>query len=250
MVLQALAAAQARHTLFIPGQPVVVAVSGGADSVCLLYALHQHASCWQLALHVAHLDHALRPESSDDAAFVAAFAQQLQLPFYSMRLSPGSLDDDPRGLEAAARSARYAFLRHVALQIDTPVTIATAHHQDDQAETLLLHLVQGSGLNGLAAMAWVAHLPDEEQPPIRLVRPLLGVSRASIHDYLRSKGLQWREDASNQETTHLRNRLRHEVLPVLADINPNIHATLARTPIFWLRKLTMRPNVIVRPWMP
>jgi tRNA(Ile)-lysidine synthase len=121
----------------------------------------------------------------------------------------------------------------VAEQIASPaqhiVTVATAHHQDDQAETLLLHLLQGSGLSGLAGMGWVGELPDAQQPPIRLVRPFLALDRATIHDYLRSYGLTWREDSSNHDLAHLRNQVRHQVLPLLATINPNIHATLART---------------------
>jgi tRNA(Ile)-lysidine synthase len=229
LILAALVAAQARHELFISGQPVIVAVSGGADSICLLHALHQIALFWRVSLHVAHLDHALRPESAGDTAFVADIAQKLALPFYTARLTPGILDDDPQGLEAAARSARYTFLRQVAGHIGAPATIVTAHHQDDQAETLLLHLVQGSGLPGLAGMAWVGQLPNASQPPIRLVRPLLATRRAAIHEYLRSAGLSWREDRTNQDPAHLRNRLRHEVLPTLEAINPNIHATLART---------------------
>lgn len=228
-LLAALAAAQARHALFMPEQPLLVAVSGGADSICLLHLLHQLAPHWQLALHVAHLDHALRPESAGDAAFVAEFAQQLGLPLTMARLTPGIVDDDPRGPEAAARSARYAFLRQVAASLGAPVTIATAHHQDDQAETLLLHLIQGSGLHGLAGMAWVGNLPDNLDPALRLVRPLLAIDRSAIHSYLRAHGLAWREDASNNNLAHPRNRLRHEILPALAAINPNIHATLARS---------------------
>lgn len=228
-ILSALVAAQTRHKLFSPEDPLLVAVSGGADSVCLLHALHQFAPYWHLSLHVAHVDHALRPDSSEDAAFVAALAHNLQLPFYHTRLTPGILDDDPRGLEAAARSARYGFLRQVANELGASVTITTAHHQDDQAETLLLHLIQGSGLTGLAGMAWVGNLPDNQQPTIRLVRPFLGVRRTELHDYLSSYNLTWREDSSNADLTHVRNTLRHQVLPQLAALNPNIHATLART---------------------
>ena len=228
-ILSALVDAQARHQLFLPEQPLLIAVSGGADSVCLLHALHQLAPHWQLSLHVAHVDHALRPDSRDDAAFVAALAHDLQLPSYQTRLTPGIVDDDPRGQEAAARSARYGFLRQIANKLGAHVTVATAHHQDDQAETLLLHLIQGSGLTGLSGMAWVGELPDNQQPTVRLVRPLLGVSRAALHDYLHAYGLTWREDSSNDDLAHVRNTLRHQVLPQLAAINPNIHATLART---------------------
>ena len=228
-ILEALVAAQSQHALFDPAHPILVAVSGGADSVCLLHALHQLAPVWRLSLHVVHIDHALRPDSADDATFVAALAHKLQLPIYQTRLIPGTLDDDPQGLEAAARSARYGFLRQVAGQLGSHATVVTAHHQDDQAETLLLHLIHGSGLAGLSGMAWVGELPDNQLPAIRLVRPLLGVSRAELHAYLQSYGLTWREDSSNGELVHLRNTLRHQVLPQLAAINPNIHATLART---------------------
>lgn len=237
IILRGILSAQERHTLFLPGQTLVVAVSGGADSICLLHALLQLAPQWNLALHVAHLDHALRPESADDAVFVATFAQRFSLPFTTERLTPGIVDDDPAGQEGAARSARYAFLRRVATDLSDqisdqsglPVTVVTAHHQDDQAETLLMHLIQGSGLNGLAGMAWKGALPDSQQPSIRLVRPLLAVDRAAIHDYLHSYGLEWSEDQSNHDHAHLRNQLRHQIFPLLATINPNIHATLART---------------------
>lgn len=228
-VLAALQTAQTRYQLFLPDQAVVVAVSGGADSVCLLHALHQLAPLWRVTLHIAHLDHALRPESAEDAAFVAKLARQLNVPLHQARLAPDTLHDDPHGLEAAARTARYAFLRQVAMRLPENATVATAHHQDDQAETLLLHLIQGSGLHGLAGMAWVAQVPDNLQPRIRLVRPLLGVSRAEILAYLQGYALSWREDSSNLDPTYIRNQLRHRVLPELATINPNIHATLART---------------------
>jgi tRNA(Ile)-lysidine synthase len=235
-VMRALVAAQAQHALFEPEQQVIVAVSGGADSVCLLHALCQLAPIWRLSLHVAHLDHALRPDSASDARFVAALAQELALPLHSARLEAAILEDVTGGMEVAARSARYAFLRQVANELSKkgnpnshPATVATAHHQDDQAETLLLHLIQGSGLTGLAGMAWVGLLPDKTQPPIRLVRPLLGVSRDDIKAYLQSYALAWREDSTNLDTAHTRNKVRHEVLPLLATINPNIHATLARS---------------------
>jgi tRNA(Ile)-lysidine synthase len=228
-VLRALIAAQTRHQLVHPGDHLLIAVSGGADSVCLLHALHQLAPHWDISLHVAHLDHALRPESAADARFVAALAERLRLPFTTERLASDVLNDDPRGMEAAARSLRYAFLRRTANRIPTPVTLATAHHQDDQAETLLLHLVQGSGLDGLAGMAWVGTLPDAQEPSIPLVRPLLATSRADILAYLQSYGLTWCEDSTNLDTAHPRNRLRHQALPLLAEINPQIRATLART---------------------
>lgn len=228
-ILRALAAAQARQALFTPG-PVVVAVSGGADSVALLHALHTLAPVWGLSLHVAHLDHGLRTDSTADAEFVAQLAAAYALPFYLDRLAPDALARAPQGIEAAARRARYAFLRGVAWQVGSPAPVITAHHQDDQAETLLLHLIQGSGLDGLAGMRGVGRLPDDpDAPAVPLLRPLLEVDRAALRAYVAACGLAWREDSTNADPAFLRNRLRAEVMPALAALNPNVSATLARS---------------------
>ncbi len=240
-VLAALMDAQTRFQLFptatSAGTPVLVGVSGGGDSVCLLHALHQVADFWGLHLHVAHLDHSLRPDSAEDAAFVTGLADRLGLPCHSRRLSPQELTHRPEGPEAAARRLRYRFLGEVARAITPPgqsPVVAVAHHQDDQAETLLMNLLRGSGLAGLGAMAWVSPLPDDSptdppQPTVRLVRPLLGVRRAAIRAYLDAFGLPWREDASNRDLSFLRNRIRHQLLPELAAVNPRLVETLART---------------------
>ena len=250
LVRQQCQAAQARHHFFRgpttppadQPQPVVVAVSGGADSVALLHLLHSLASPWQIALHVAHVDHNLRPESAADAHFVAQLAAQWQLPFHLQRLAPTDLAKSGEGIEAAGRRARYRFLTEVALTITPPEqipVIALAHHADDQAETLLLHLVRGSGLRGLGGMRWVATRragdlwpdapPDRQQQRIQLVRPLLGVQRADLLRYLRTQDLTWREDRTNQDLHFARNRLRHTILPTLAALNPQVVQSLTRT---------------------
>jgi tRNA(Ile)-lysidine synthase len=241
-VLESLQSAQANYHLFPSPDhgptPVVVGVSGGADSVCLLHALATLAPAWGLALHVAHVDHALRPSSADDADFVAELSIGLGLPCHSTRLAPGSLRNHPDGLEAGARTARYAFLAQVALAAAPrggstlagaaqPAVVAVAHHRDDQAETVLLRLIQGSGLGGLAGMAWSSVVPGA--PEIRLVRPLLALPRTALHSYLMATGLPWREDASNRRTDRTRNAIRHDILPRLARLNPNIAAVLAAT---------------------
>ena len=237
-----LAAAQQRHALFpapAPAgnarpQPVVVAVSGGVDSVVLLHLLAHLAAAWKLELHVAHVDHALRPASAEDAAFVRDLAGAFGLPIHSVRLDGAALHADPAGVEAAARTARYRFLCATAINV-TPSSlvplVAVAHHADDQAETLLLRLVQGSGLAGLAAMRPVTLLEGTGlgDPAVRLVRPLLAAPRAAILDYAQRNRLAWREDESNTDDARARNLLRHEVLPHLARLNPDIRATLART---------------------
>ncbi len=245
-LVQQCQAVQAHHQLFpttsAQPQPVVVAVSGGADSVALLSVLRTLAPTWQLTLHVAHLDHNLRPESAADAHFVAALAAQWQLPFHHRQLPTGALTASDDGVEAAGRQARYRFLTEVALQVTPPAQkpiIALAHHADDQAETLLLHLVRGSGLSGLSGMRWRAvrwvgdlwpDAPaDQQQRRLHLVRPFLGVQRADLLRYLRTAALSWREDSTNQDQRFVRNRLRHSVLPALATINGNVAQTLART---------------------
>lgn len=253
-ILAALRRAQTRHRLFahlLPKesevdtphqtatarQTVIVAVSGGADSVCLLHALYTVRHTWRLDLHVAHLDHALRPQSADDAAFVQALAAQLNLAWHTQRLHEGALDGHPDGPEAAARQARYRFLAQVADHVtpahQTPC-LALAHHLDDQAETVLLNLARGSGLAGLGGMAWTRDLPATQflaecsHSTLRLLRPFLGLRRAQIVDALTRMGQSWREDASNRDPRYLRNRIRAGVLPALAALNPQIHVTLAR----------------------
>lgn len=235
-LVMAVRSAQTHHALFpapAAGVPtiVVVGVSGGLDSVCLLHALHTLAAPWRLALHIAHVDHALRPTSAEDAHFVAQMAVAYDLPLHTTRLAPDSLRSHPAGLEAAARQARHAFLRQTAINV-TPARqvplIALAHHADDQAETLLLNLLRGSGLDGLAGMRSSTAFTEQDRV-VRVVRPLLAVRRATILAYAQAHQLAWREDASNAEEHLLRNRLRHTILPLLTELNPNLVATLGQT---------------------
>lgn len=230
-------------------QPLVVGVSGGADSVGLLHALAGLTKSLNLCLHVAHVDHGLRPQASADAAFVRTLSRELGLPFHLRTLETGSLLDGTGGMEAAARNARYAFLCQVANNVtdvgQVPL-IATAHHADDQAETLLLHLIRGSGLRGLGGMRWKTEiLPaafdpfaeaddspvrhDGAERPVTLIRPLLNVQRITIRSYLNQHQLTWCTDASNEDVRYSRNYLRHEILPRLSELNPQTIAALCRT---------------------
>ncbi len=248
LLLELIRQGQKKVGFFSPGGPeldspspqvVIVGVSGGADSLCLLHLLARLSGEFGLALHVAHLDHGLRPDSKSDADFVADLAGIWGLPFHLKRLEPGHLVAQGGNLEAAARSARFAFLLDLAAaltqgQTDQEPIIALAHHADDQAETLLLHLLRGSGLGGLAAMRPVSRRPLPGAPGTsiqyaRIVRPLLDAHRAQIMRYLSVHGLTWREDATNQDPAFTRNRLRHQILPLLREINPNLTATLGRT---------------------
>jgi len=208
-----------RHTIFAAGDTIVVAVSGGADSLCLLYVLHDVSPTLGLRLHVAHLDHALRPGSADDGAFVAAQARVLGLPYTVERVDVAGLAHrDHLSIETAARAARYGFLRAVAARTGARI-IATGHTRDDQAETVLMSLARGSGLNGLAGMA-----PRRAD----IARPLLAISHTEAVAYCAARGLTPREDESNQSPLYRRNRMRHDVLPALDKIYPNAGANIAR----------------------
>lgn len=200
-----------------PGAGLLVAVSGGVDSVVLLHLLGRLAPGLGLRLTAAHLDHGLRgSESAADAAFVAEVCERLNVPLLSARRTvrrrPGE------SLQAAARRVRYRFLFAAARRAGAQA-VATAHHADDLAETVLLRLLAGAGSAGLAAMA---------RPRPGLLRPLLIHPKAELIAYAAARGLAFREDASNADPKYARNRLRAEVLPVLAAVQPNIVGALGR----------------------
>ena len=212
------------HQLFSPGARILVAVSGGPDSIVLLHALNQLKQPWRLTLHAAHVDHGLRPESPQDAAFVQALAEQWGVPATIERRDvAAACSEHGWSLEDGARRVRYACLAEVA-QRHSASHIAVAHTADDQAETVLMRLVRGTGLRGLGAMT-----PMRRLGKLWLVRPLLEVWREEIESYLRDHGLAAREDASNADQRFVRNRIRHELLPLLARYyNPNIKGALTQ----------------------
>jgi tRNA(Ile)-lysidine synthase len=167
-----------------------------------------------------HLDHGLRPDSAADALFCARLCERLGIPLRTATADVmGRARREDGGLEQSARRERYAFLRVVKVEVGADA-IAVAHNSDDQAETVLLRLLRGSGRTGLAAMR-----PRSAD----LVRPMLAVSRRQVMDHLRARGLPWREDPSNSDTRMLRNRVRHELIPYLeARFNPGVRGTLVR----------------------
>lgn len=230
--------------LFPPGATVLVAVSGGPDSVALLSALRAFASQRRLSLHLAHLDHMLRPEGVADAAWVQQLAADWQVPATvdarDVRRAAARLG---RGIEETARLLRYAFLAEVAGKVGAD-RLALAHHREDQAETLLLSLLRGAGLDGLRGMrplapfplgasqlAELGALPPKGGPawPPPLARPFLGLARQDLAVHLQALGLQARQDASNQDPAFRRNRLRLEILPQLQAFNPELIPALSRT---------------------
>jgi tRNA(Ile)-lysidine synthase len=213
-----LRATVARHRLLVSGDHVVVAVSGGPDSVALLHALAGLRADYGLALTVGHIHHGLRADADRDAAFVTSLAARLGLPVVVERVAVAGRPG--RSPETAARAARYAALDRIARRAGA-TRIAVAHTADDQAETVLMRLLQGAGPRGLAGI------------PVRrgrLVRPLLDVDRATVLDYLAGAGLDWVEDETNRDLKMLRNRIRHETLPLLAAHGwPRIGDALRRT---------------------
>lgn len=224
-------------TEHLAGRPIVVAVSGGPDSVCLLHLLRRLALQLALDLRVATLDHGLRgADGAADAEFVVSLAQDWGLPAQRGYADvPALMRQHGLGTEAAARLARYTFLAETARQTNSR-GIVTGHNADDQAETILLHLIRGSGLAGLRGMRPAApltpdHLLPGSPPPdgLTLLRPLLNIPRADIEAYCAEHRLPTRADATNTSPAYLRNRIRQEVLPLLTALNPSIRETLART---------------------
>ena len=214
-----------RH-LLAPREHVLVAVSGGPDSVALLHALHALQSRYALSLTVAHLHHGIRGKRADaDARFVGALARRLGLRCVQARCdAPRLARRDAVSLEMAARQARYAFLARAARRVGATV-VATAHTADDQAEPVLLKLARGAGPQGLSGIPYAT-----TSEGVKVVRPLLDCSKSDLIAFLRDGGWKWREDETNRDAEFLRNRVRNEILPLLeARLNPQIRRALVRT---------------------
>ena len=196
---------------------LLIGLSGGADSVALAYLLMQHRQ--ETELRAVHVNHGLRGVESDgDEAFVRGLCEQWGLP---LDVYHAQSPEHPG--EGWARQARYGFYCE-AMEKHGADAIALAHHRDDQAETLLLHLLRGTGLAGLAGMA-----QDSEVLGVRVIRPVLDCSRQQLREVLKQASLPWREDASNQDTHYLRNALRQEVLPLLERLAPGASQRMAAT---------------------
>jgi tRNA(Ile)-lysidine synthase len=203
--------------------PLVLAVSGGPDSMALLHGAHRlvRDGRRQWSLTVAHLDHGLRPDSRADASHVTEVARSLDLQFRGERVDVAALArEEGRSTEDAGREARYRFLERVADELGRAARIATAHTADDVAETILLRIARGSGLRGLRG------IPARRG---RVIRPLLGERRATLRAALDAAGIAYLKDATNEDPAAAdRNRIRHEVLPALEQLNPRIVEALQR----------------------
>lgn len=209
------------HKLFNRGDTLIIGFSGGADSTALLHLLHDLPG-YELKLIAAHLNHSLRGKASDlDELFCRQTAQKLGILFESSCTDVKKRAEE-RGLnlEDAGRQFRRDFFEKISKKYNAN-TIVLAQHADDQAETVLMRLLRGSGATGLSGM--------EYRNQYGYIRPLLDISRKEIVSWLVNEGIPWREDESNNDTAFLRNRIRHELLPLLETYNPNIRQTLLTT---------------------
>jgi tRNA(Ile)-lysidine synthase len=221
------------HRLLVPGDRVLIAVSGGPDSVALLHLLQDLRDELELHLEMAHLQHGIRgAEAQEDARFVAALAAEMELPFHLKELNLLQIKSasGKGNFEALGRDERYRFFAAVARERGLG-KIATAHTLDDQAETVLMWLLRGSGLRGLGGMLPAHRLAGTNSEPysgLLVIRPLLDVSRAEIQEYLNEKRLAFRTDRSNQDRNFLRNWIRLELIPRLKEkMDRNLPSRLA-----------------------
>ena len=208
------------HMLPEAGGVILCAVSGGRDSVCLLHYLHSTSGRYGFSVAAGHYNHHMRPTAQRDEDFVRALCAQLQVPFYTDGCNVvAAAKERGCGVEEMGRRLRYAFLERLADELGAS-RIATAHHMGDQAETVILNLLRGTGPEGLGGI-----------PPVRgrLIRPLLNTSREEIEAYLLRHGLDHVEDETNESLAFSRNRLRRLVLPELEKINPALRQNAART---------------------
>lgn len=235
-MLEKIHPADIQQSLWRRGARVILAVSGGADSMAMLHALADAAGTFlsppsvsgarrPALLRVAHVHHGLRGRAAEaDANLVKRTARQLGLPFHLCRANVKALAKRKQiSIEMAAREARHAFFHKLARK--HRAIVATAHTRDDQAETVLLRLLRGAGTDGLGGIEYKTKIRG-----LTLVRPMLDVSHAEAVAFLRGRKLKWREDASNADGAMKRNRVRHELLPLLEKrFNPRIREILART---------------------
>lgn len=207
-----------RHHFFKRGNRILIAVSGGPDSVALLYALNALRHTFGLQLYMAHLNHGLRPEAVKEQAYVKELAKKLGLPLFTKTIK---LRHTKGSLEEIARKARLVFLTDTAKKIKAQ-GIALGHHQDDLAETILMRILRGAGPLGIKGI-----LPKREINGIVFLRPLLETNRCEINKFLQNKKIKFYTDASNRNTDFFRNKVRLRLLPLLEKIyNPNIKKIL------------------------
>ncbi len=254
-------------SLFAAGERVGVAVSGGADSVALLLAMVAANAAQKcslgVGLSVVHVHHGIRGAQADeDEAFVAALAERMELPLHLRREDvPARAMAEREGMEEAARNARYGYFRELMERGELDA-VATAHTLNDQAETVLMKLLRGAWMEGLSGIHPVVRVAPEggrrdAAKSGRIVRPMLGVERSEVEAYLRGVGQGWREDATNADVAYTRNRVRHELMPLVRSFNPRAQETLAHLATLardeearWTREMERTLPLVLMPGTP
>ncbi|MFD2611530.1 tRNA lysidine(34) synthetase TilS [Paenibacillus gansuensis] len=206
------------------GQALLVAVSGGPDSVALLHLLHRLSAAWKFRLYAAHVNHQFRgSESDEEEDFVRKIAEDLGVPCETVRINvPAYIEESGLNLQTAARQKRYEFLHKTAVAFGASA-IVTAHHADDQAETVLMRIIRGTGSGGLAGIPI-----RRREKNVELIRPLLRIYKSEILQYLQNLRIPYRNDSSNELRKYTRNRIRLDVLPYLSRLNPHLPDSLNR----------------------
>ena len=213
------------HNLFPENSRILVACSGGPDSMALLYllqdiAMHRHTT---YEVGVAIVDHCIRPESKDEVLWLQHQVEELGLPFYSTTFDvPRLCKERKQSEETIGRQVRYQWLNEIA-QSEGYDYISVAHHKDDQAESILAHIIRGSGLNGLTGMSVV-----QSEYAIPVVRPLLDVTKEDLLAYIGTKHISYCVDSTNEDVRYQRNRIRHRIIPELEAVNPAVVDAIVR----------------------
>ena len=213
------------HNLFPENSRILVACSGGPDSMALLYLLqdiatHRHTT---YKIGVAIVDHCIRPESKDEVLWLKHQVEELGLPFYSASFDVPRLSKEyKKSEETIGRQVRYQWLNEIA-QSEGYDYISVAHHKDDQAESILAHIIRGSGLNGLTGMSVV-----QSEYAIPVVRPLLDVTKENLLAYIGTKHISYCVDSTNEDVRYQRNRIRHRIIPELEAVNPAVVDAIVR----------------------
>lgn len=225
------------------GDSVVMGVSGGADSVAMLLAFSALQKEYELSLYVVHVNHGIRKEASLDADYVRELCESYGLPFYLFEANVESMaKEQKKTVEEMGREYRYQCFFDVMERVGANV-LTTAHHQGDQAETVLFHMIRGTDLTGMAGIRPVTER-GTDFGRIRIIRPLLSCGKSELTLWLTSEGVEWREDATNQDNTYARNRLRNEVLPILEGINCKAEEHMANLAgIMWEYESFFRKSV-------
>ena len=229
-IRQAIQQTTEKHKMLSPGDHILAAVSGGADSLCLLYILlHLQKTLSHtlpFTISICHINHNLRGKDSDaDAEFVKKLAHDLNLPFHHHSIK---INASQTSLEEAARQARYSCLIKSATESGAN-KIATGHNQNDNAETLIMRLCRGTGLSGLGGIPPVRILSNPTNQTITFIRPLIETNRTEIEAFLSTRNIKYRTDKTNFDKTFFRNRIRHDIIPSLCEINPQIVSSLTKS---------------------